>query len=140
MLFFGTTPVKAEVDSIEMHRLYNPYSGEHFYTGDINEKNHLASIGWNYEGIGWYSDEDQGVPSYRQYNPYEKTGTHNYTTDKEENDFLVSIGWKSEFVQVQIGTIPVEHPAEYGTRYVVDQTAYDELVLIGYSCSCRAKK
>ena len=275
--FLGTTPVKAEVESIEMYRLYNPYSGEHFYTSDTNEKNHLASIGWNYEGIGWiapklssipvyrlynpnsgdhhytldeneknylasigwnyegigwYSDEDQGVPLYRQYNPNEKTGTHNYTTSKEENDFLVSIGWRAEgigwyglkdaqdepievphihdwvaeyetvhheekghneqyvikeawtesvpiyenqirsicntcgaditgfasehaeqhmlngengahhteVVQVQTGTETIEHPEEYGTRYVIDEEAYDELVLIGYTCSCGAKK
>ena len=275
--FLGTTPVKAEVESIEMYRLYNPYSGEHFYTSDTNEKNHLASIGWNYEGIGWiapklssipvyrlynpnsgdhhytldeneknylasigwnyegigwYSDEDQGVPLYRQYNPNEKTGTHNYTTSKEENDFLVSIGWRAEgigwyglkdaqdepievphihdwvaeyetvhheekghneqyvikeawtesvpiyenqirsicntcgaditgfasehaeqhmlngengahhteVVQVQTGTETIEHPEEYGTRYVVDQAAYDEQVPAGFKCSCGAIK
>ncbi len=277
----GTTPVKAEVDSIEMHRLYNPHSGEHFYTGDTNEKNHLASIGWNYEGIGWiapklsdipvyrlynpnsgdhhytldaneknylasigwnyegigwYSDEDQGVPLYRQYNPNAETGTHNYTTNKQENDFLVSIGWRAEGIgwyglkdvqdepievphihdwvaeyetvhheekghneqyvikeawtesipiyemvereicnacgaditdlgqsgigehiknhmlvgenggyhsqwnQIKTGTEAIEHPAEYGTRYVIDEEAYDEEVLIGYTCSCGAKK
>ena len=36
------------VDSIPggMHRLYNPNSGEHFYTEDTNEKNWLVSLGW----------------------------------------------------------------------------------------------
>ena len=53
--FLGTTPVKAEMDSVEMHRLYNPNSGEHFYTGDVSEKNYLSSIGWKYEGIERYS-------------------------------------------------------------------------------------
>lgn len=46
--------------------------------------------------MGWYSDDAQGVPLYRQFNPYEKIGTHNYTTSSAENDYLVSLGWHAE--------------------------------------------
>lgn len=49
-------------------------------------------------------------------------------------------GWHSEFIQIQIGTTPVNHPAEYGTRYVVDKSAWTEKVLTGYKCSCGATK
>ena len=52
--------------------------------------------GWTQEGIGWYSDESEGVPVYRQYNPYATTGTHNYTTDEEENNKLIGLGWNGE--------------------------------------------
>ena len=80
----------------EMYRLYNPNSGEHFYTASAAERDFLDSIGWNYEGIGWYSDGRQDVPLYRQYNPNARTGSHNYTTSKQENDFLASVGWNAE--------------------------------------------
>ncbi|MBQ9608246.1 MAG: hypothetical protein IJV15_02225 [Lachnospiraceae bacterium] len=79
-----------------MYRLYNPNSGEHFYTANEDEKNNLVNVGWKYEGIGWYSDDAQSVPLYRQYNPNAKAGSHNYTTSKDENDWLESVGWKGE--------------------------------------------
>lgn len=37
----------------EVYRLYNPNSGEHFYTQNFYEKNNLQNLGWRYEGIGW---------------------------------------------------------------------------------------
>lgn len=41
---------------------------------------------------------------------------------------------------IQTGTNTINHPAEYGTRYVVDQAAYDEQVPAGFKCSCGATK
>ena len=49
-------------------------------------------------------------------------------------------GYHSQWIQIQVGTETIEHPAEYGTRYVVDQAAYDEQVPAGYKCSCGATK
>ena len=49
-------------------------------------------------------------------------------------------GYHSQWNQVQTGTNTVNHPAEYGTRYVVDQAAYDEQVPAGFKCSCGAIK
>jgi hypothetical protein len=77
-------------------RLYNPYAGDHHYTTSASERDHLVSVGWNYEGVGWYSDDNMGQPLYRQYNPYATTGTHNYTTSQAERDNLVSVGWHDE--------------------------------------------
>ena len=48
------------------------------------------------EPTGWYSDDDKGVPLYRQYNPNAATGSHNYTANKKENDALVKMGWQEE--------------------------------------------
>lgn len=49
-------------------------------------------------------------------------------------------GYHSQWIQIQTGTETIEHPAKYGTRYVVDQATYDEQVPAGYKCSCGAAK
>ena len=41
--------------TVEMYRLYNPNSGEHFFTNTNAEKNMLIKAGWKYEGIGFYA-------------------------------------------------------------------------------------
>ena len=81
-----------------MYRLYNPNSGEHFYTADAEEKDALATLGWSEEGIGWVAplkdSKDAGEPVYRLYNP--NAGDHHYTLDENEKNILASIGWKYE--------------------------------------------
>lgn len=39
--------------------------------------------------------------------------------------------YRTEWKTIQTGTNTINHPAEYGTRYVVDQAAYDEQVPAG---------
>ena len=78
-----------------MYRLYNPYSGEHFYTKSGKEKNTLVSYGWEYEGTGWISPAT-GAPVYRLYN--RNAGDHHYTMDAKERDRLVRAGWSYEGV------------------------------------------
>ncbi|MDO4621549.1 MAG: hypothetical protein Q4B22_01200 [Eubacteriales bacterium] len=78
-----------------MYRMYNPNSGEHFYTAKTAERNYLSSIGWDYEGIGWVAPSgNKKAPVYRLYNP--NAGDHHYTLNKAERDNLVRIGWKNE--------------------------------------------
>ncbi|MDD5858504.1 MAG: leucine-rich repeat domain-containing protein [bacterium] len=78
----------------EMYRLYNPNTGEHFYTGSIDERTNLVNVGWNYEGIGWYAPVSGGKPVYRLFNP--NTGDHHYTMSWDEVEFLKSVGWRYE--------------------------------------------
>lgn len=78
---------------ISMYRLYNPNSGEHFYTSNTTEKNKLVSLGWIYEGIGWTAPSS-GAPVYRMYNA--NGGEHHYTLSASERDSLVKVGWKYE--------------------------------------------
>lgn len=78
-----------------MFRLYNPNSSEHFYTASVGEANHLYSVGWNYEGVGWRAPT-KGDPVYRLYNP--NAGDHHYTTSAAERDYLVKVGWNYEGV------------------------------------------
>ncbi len=70
--------------------------GDHHYTTSASERDHLVSVGWTYEGVGWYSDDAKGVPLYRQYNPHARTGTHNYTASESENGHLLAVGWRGE--------------------------------------------
>ena len=82
------------VETQKMYRLYNPNSGEHFYTANVGEKNHLANIGWIYEGVGWIAPKTSDYPVYRLYNG--NGGEHHYTMNKAEKDMLVRAGWKYE--------------------------------------------
>ena len=88
---------KAEpVATQPMYRLYNPNSGEHFYTAKAAELDHLVSVGWDYEGIGWVAPVKSDTPVYRLYNRV--AGDHHYTTSGGERDYLVTVGWKYEGV------------------------------------------
>lgn len=77
-----------------MHRLYNPNSGEHFYTASAHERDSLRRAGWKYEGVGWTAPASSRTPVYRLY-----SGTdHHYTASAAERDMLVRAGWKYEGV------------------------------------------
>lgn len=78
----------------DMYRVYNPNSGEHFYTSNKAEKDHLVNLGWKYEGIGWKAPTVSNFPVYRLYNA--NGGEHHYTMNVAEKDNLVKLGWKYE--------------------------------------------
>lgn len=78
----------------EMYRVYNPNSGEHFYTSNKAEKDHLVNLGWKYEGIGWKAPTVSNYPVYRLYNV--NGGEHHYTMNAAEKNNLVKLGWKYE--------------------------------------------
>ncbi len=80
--------------TIPMYRLYNPNTGEHFYTANAKERTALDAMGWNYEGIGWYAPASSSVPVYRLYN--ETGGEHHYTTNAAEQKALLGFGWNDE--------------------------------------------
>lgn len=65
--------------TIQLYRLYNPNSGEHFYTKTTGERDNLRKVGWHYEGVGWVAPST-GNPVYRLYNP--NAGDHHYTLNK----------------------------------------------------------
>lgn len=49
-------------------------------------------------------------------------------------------GHRTEWVQVQVGTNSVNHPAVTEKKWVVDKAAWTETVTVGHSCSCGATK
>lgn len=83
--------------SIPMYRLYNPNSGEHFYTKDVSERNAVVKAGWRLEGVGWYAPQKSNTPVYRLYNP--NAGDHHYTLSAQEVNNLVKAGWKYEGIR-----------------------------------------
>ena len=83
------------IRSVPMYRLYDPNSGEHFYTGSTEERDILVEAGWNYEGVG-FNFPVVGDPVYRLYDPV--TGEHLYTMDQNEINKLLAAGWNNEGV------------------------------------------
>ena len=92
---FAVTNANANSIGHPMYRLYNPNSGEHFYTASKAEKDNLDKLGWDWENYGWIAS-DTGDPVYRMYNP--NAGDHHYTLDESEKDYLVREGWDYEGV------------------------------------------
>ena len=121
-----------------MYRLYNPNSGEHFYTAATAERNHLVSVGWHYEGVGWTAPAKSNVAVYRLYNP--NAGDHHYTTSAAERDMLKRLGWRYEGVgwySSETKAVPLYRQynpnARTGTHnYTVNKAENDMLVRIGW--------
>lgn len=132
-----------EAGRIDMYRMYNPNSGEHFYTGDANERDFLKSVGWRYEGTGWIAPTKSNTPVYRLY-----SGTdHHYTTSEYERDHLVSVGWSYEgtgWYSDDAQTVPllrlfnpnVDPSADWGNsgshHYTTSSVERDFLVQVGW--------
>lgn len=77
-----------------MYRMYNPNTGEHFYTGSMEERRTIEAAGWKYEGVGFTICANEGEPVYRLFQP--STGEHLYTMDVNEKNHLAANGWNVE--------------------------------------------
>lgn len=88
-------PALAAGQGLNMYRLYNPNSGEHFYTSNLGEARNVFGAGWRWEGVGWVAPSS-GDNVYRLYNRF--AGDHHYTLSTHERDVLVSKGWTYEGV------------------------------------------
>ena len=92
----STTFEIVEYKLIPIYRLYNPGTGEHFYTKNPSERDACVRNKWRYEGIAWYAPEHSEYPVYRVCNP-NGIHMHHYTTNKKERDWLVNVhGWRDE--------------------------------------------
>lgn len=124
--------------SQSIYRLYNPNSGEHFYTTSAKEKNHLVQVGWKDEGIGWIAPEISMQPVYRLYNP--NAGDHHYTTNIEERDHLLTVGWKYEqisFYSDEYKSVPLyrqynPNAISGAHNYTTNKYENDKLVSLGW--------
>ena len=77
-----------------MFRMYNPNTGEHFYTGSTVERENLVVAGWHYEGVGFTFPANTGAPVHRLFQP--STGEHLYTMSEAEKNALMAQGWNYE--------------------------------------------
>ena len=128
-----------------MFRLYNQWTGEHFYTSSVTERDEISKVGWKQEGVGWYAPTSRDLkPVYRLYNSYVEGGDHHYTTSAEEKDACVKAGWtyegegwrtvadetESDYVEVLRQYNPF---AATGTHnYTTSQSENEHLVSLGW--------
>lgn len=92
----------SNVDFEILFRLYNPNTGEHFYTSndddiDTSERSLCIRAGWRPEDIAWTAatKNNSTTPVYRLYNP-NNGGDHHYTQDKQEYESRIKDGWRGE--------------------------------------------
>ena len=139
----GSSGGSAAPSGVAMYRLYNPNSGEHFYTASAHERDSLRRAGWKYEGVGWTAPASSRTPVYRLY-----SGTdHHYTTSAAERDMLVRAGWKYEGVgwysddakgvplyrQFNPNVNPGAPRNNSGSHnYTTSRTEHDHLVSVGW--------
>lgn len=133
----GSTTTEIAVQ--DMYRLYNPNSGEHFYTANAGERDYLNRIGWNYEGVGWKAPVTSAHPVYRLYNP--NAGDHHYTMNAGERDNLVRLGWNYEGIgwySDDSEAVPLYRQYNPNARtgshnYTTSRTENDYLASIGWN-------
>ena len=93
--FCGVNRADVETRQVtHMFRMYNPNTGEHFYTGSEVERENLIVAGWQYEGVGFTFPANTGAPVHRLFQP--STGEHLYTMDEAEKNTLMAAGWNYE--------------------------------------------
>ena len=122
---------------VHMFRMYDPNSGEHFYTGSEVEKYDLLVAGWNYEGVG-FSFPVVGAPVYRLYDPV--YGEHLYTMDIDEVNYLIGQGWNNEGVafntapETEVPQYRLHNPNEKRGAYHFTSSAEerDNLLAVGW--------
>ena len=122
---------------VHMFRMYDPNSGEHFYTGSEVEKSDLLVAGWNYEGIG-FSFPVVGAPVYRLYDPV--YGEHLYTMDIDEVNYLIGEGWNNEGIafntapETEVPQYRLHNPNEKRGAYHFTSSAEerDNLLAVGW--------
>lgn len=121
-----------------MYRVYNPNTGEHFFTNDADEKSHLVDLGWRNEGLAWFRSASTDRPVYRLYN---KNGSeHHYTMSAEERDNLINAGWRDEGIgwysepETGVPVYRVYNPNAFSNNhhYTTDVSEYKHLISIGW--------
>ena len=121
-----------------VYRAYNPNNGEHLYTLDEKEYKHVASVGWDAEGVAFMAEEEKnGQALYRVYNP--NSGLHHYTLDEKEKNTLVALGWRDEKVAWYTSKKPqsapvfrVYNPNDGNHHYTMNKQEKDVLVSYGW--------
>ena len=131
-------PPAPVVKTINMLRLYNPNSGEHFYTASTVEKEILVKVGWKYEGLAWKAPVKSQTPVYRLYN--KNAGDHHYTISSKEKDDLIKAGWKYEGIgwySDDAKTVPLyrlynPNAIAGSHHYTISKTERDNLIKAGW--------
>lgn len=115
-------------------RLYNPKTGEHLFTANNLEADHLVrDRHWTDEGIGWYSAR-HGTPVHRLYSH----GEHHYTANISELTQLVALGWSDEGTACyDEGDVPVyrlynRNASKGAHHFTTSRVEYQALIKAGW--------
>lgn len=122
----------------EVHRVYDPRTGEHLFITSQSDKIWYVSRGWNDEGRAWIAPVQSAQVVYRMVNPY--SGDHMFTVDTKEVETMVSNGWQVQykpFYSADATKIPVYrlfNPYEsFATHhFTMDKAEVDHLVSLGW--------
>ena len=126
-------------DENHVYRLYNPATGEHFYTESVHEGNTLIDAGWSFEGSAWIAPKESKLPVYRLIN---SAGGHIYTPDAEEKRILTESGWVEEGIAfysaapTDLPIIPiyrVYNPGNGDHLFAANVQEYYGLISVGWS-------
>lgn len=86
-------PVQS-VTNIPVYRLFNSFTGEHFFTVNKDEKEGLLAAGYADEGVAFSTPLKSATPVYRLFNPV--TGEHAYAVKEAAVSALTSAGFSRE--------------------------------------------
>ncbi|MEI3377526.1 MAG: hypothetical protein V8R08_06855 [Coriobacteriales bacterium] len=137
--FTGTKVAQFQIGEHQaMYRVYNPNSGEHFYTASEFERDHLIELGWKNEQVGWYAPVKSDAPVFRLYNP--NAGEHHFTMSAVERDALVKEGWNDEGIgwysdeNQTVKVLRQYNPNAYANNhnYTTSQYEFDHNISLGW--------
>ncbi len=95
LLTWFTNQVMLLEENQTIFRLYNLWSGEHLFTGNLEEIQSLLKTGWwKMEGEAWKAPNASAWPVYRVMDPI--TLEHFYTMDEGEYNSLQARGFQGE--------------------------------------------
>ena len=94
LLLPSTALAGQDGSSVNVYRLYNPYTGAHFHTASQSEYDGLVAAGWKGEGVAWKAPRSSTTGVFRLYNP--SSGDHYLTSSQTEAKSFGDSGWKTE--------------------------------------------
>lgn len=123
---------------VPLYRLYNQWTGEHFFTVNTYEATDLINRGWSGESVSWFAPTYSTVKVYRLYNQW--SGDHYYTTNRDERKSLIKLGWTNEGVgwfsdtNDTVSVFTLFNPfAKIATHHYTTQASErDQLVKLGW--------
>ncbi len=138
----STKPVTYTITSstyVPVYRLYNPATGEHFFTLNAGEIDGLVKSGWNDEGVAFNVPATSNTPVYRYFST--KTGEHYYTSSDAEKTTLTANGFVYEGIAWYSGDsnnsmvyrLRVTSKNKSYTHYTASTAERDNLINAGWT-------
>ncbi|MDH4140810.1 MAG: Ig-like domain-containing protein, partial [Coriobacteriia bacterium] len=136
-----TVTVASRGNPIPVYRFYNPDTGAHFYTSDVQERDSvIANLPrqYLYEGIAYVVDPNKNTqPLYRFYNRFKRV--HFFTSSSTERDHVIAtrkdFTYEGQAYKVSAAAAPDKTPVhrflnkETGTHFYTTSEAEKNTVI-----------